>query len=378
MKILFISLMGGAPWGGSEELWHKVALEAIENGHSIGICVKEWPELHPKIKLLKEKGASVILRKENAQLKRFVRLFSFGLYKLGERYLKQIAEFNPNTILVSQGTTFEFFYSGSIFQLVQKLQKTYSIISQYNVENGWNQSAYIKDLVTKSENRWKNFYFVSERNLKVAERQLATKIEHSKVICNPININKVAICEWPVAKKIKLACLARYECSYKGQDILLETLAEPEFSNIDFTLNFFGSGPDKLHLQQLVSYYQLEKKVFIGSFVNDIDEVWREHHALVLPSISEGTPLSLQEAMLKGRTALVTDVGGNSTLIIDGETGFLAATASVNSLKEKLIELFNTPLDKLMVMGEAAFAKATKKIDLNASSKILEDLQSTI
>jgi glycosyltransferase involved in cell wall biosynthesis len=340
--------------------------------------VKDWPELSPKIKLLREKGATVILRKDNARLKRFVRLFSLGLFQLSERYLNQITAFNPDSILVSQGTTFEFFYSGSIFSLVQKIQKPYSVISQYNVENGWNQSEYIKNLVTKSENRWNHFYFVSERNLKVAERQLATKIEHSKVICNPININKVAICEWPTAPKIKLACVARYECSYKGQDILLETLAEPEFSAIDFTLNFFGHGPDKLHLQQLVGFYQLEKKVFIGSFANNIDEIWREHHALVLPSISEGTPLSLQEAMLKGRTALITDVGGNSTLVIDGETGFLAATASVNSLKEKLLELFNTPLDQLMVMGEKAFARANKEIDLNASSKILEDIQSQV
>ena len=56
-----------------------------------------------------------------------------------------------------------------------------------------------------------------------------------------------------------------------------------------------------------MSYYQQEKKVSIGSFVSDMDEVWQKHHALVLPSISEGTPLSLQEAILKGRTVLATD-----------------------------------------------------------------------
>ncbi len=53
---------------------------------------------------------------------------------------------------------------------------------------------------------------------------------------------------WPTNGVIQMACLARYECAFKGQDILLETLALPTFRNVNYQLKFFGKGPDNEHL----------------------------------------------------------------------------------------------------------------------------------
>ena len=50
---------------------------------------------------------------------------------------------------------------------------------------------------------------------------------------------------------------------------------------------------------------------------------------LVLPSRYEGLPLVLVDAMRCGRPAVVTDVGGNAELCVDGETGFVAPSATV-------------------------------------------------
>ncbi len=99
------------------------------------------------------------------------------------------------------------------------------------------------------------------------------------------------------------------------------------------------------------------------------------HHILVLPSIAEGTPLVIQEAMLKGRPILATDVGGNSKLVIDGETGLLAATASVSCLKEKLDQLFAMSLSELQLMGGRAFDRAKGMININSSKNILQDIE---
>jgi glycosyltransferase involved in cell wall biosynthesis len=57
--------------------------------------------------------------------------------------------------------------------------------------------------------------------------------------------------------------------------------------------------------------------------LNDIEKVWEHHHALVLPSRSEGLPLSLVEAMAAGRPVIVTDAGGNAELVEEGITGFV-------------------------------------------------------
>jgi len=57
---------------------------------------------------------------------------------------------------------------------------------------------------------------------------------------------------------------------------------------------------------------------------------------LVLPSRYEGLPLALVEAMWCGRPALVTDVGGNAELCLDGKTGFVAEAPVVSSVARAL------------------------------------------
>jgi glycosyltransferase involved in cell wall biosynthesis len=47
-------------------------------------------------------------------------------------------------------------------------------------------------------------------------------------------------------------------------------------------------------------------------------------------------PLSLVEALMCGRPALVTDVAGHAELITDGENGFVAEAASVRHIDEAL------------------------------------------
>ena len=70
------------------------------------------------------------------------------------------------------------------------------------------------------------------------------------------------------------------------------------------------------------------EKVTYGGFTEDVESIWASHHALVLPSRSEGLPLVVVEAMLCGRPAIVTDVAGNAELIQDGVSGFVAAAAA--------------------------------------------------
>ena len=57
---------------------------------------------------------------------------------------------------------------------------------------------------------------------------------------------------------------------------------------------------------------------------------------LVLPSRAEGLPLALVEAMMCGRPAIVTDVGGNGEVVRDGITGVIATSATVSALDSAL------------------------------------------
>lgn len=123
-----------------------------------------------------------------------------------------------------------------------------------------------------------------------------------------------------------MACVARLEPSAKGQDILFEILSESFWKTLPIQVNLYGSGNWEVGLRELAAYHQLECVRFHGH-VSRIVDIWNDNHLLVLPSRYEGTPLALIEAMWCGRPCVVTKVGGNSEICVDGETGFVAAAA---------------------------------------------------
>jgi glycosyltransferase involved in cell wall biosynthesis len=370
--------MEGSPWGGSEELWHQVAVKALEKGYEIQVCVKYWNDEPSKIIQLRNLGAKIIKRKppKTTLVRRITRKMFKELIKEG--YIKDIKKFSPDRILISQGATFDVFYNQALTDLLITYKVPFFLISQFNFEQGQILSGRLRNLVINLSELWKKFYFVSERNLTTAERQLAIKLPETCLIDNPVNIKNIGVSVWPENKTLHMACIARYDCAYKGQDILLHALSNIKYRHINLKLNMFGHGPDKEHLQRLVYYYNLQNKVTINDHISDIDHIWETHHILVLPSISEGTPLSLQECVLKGRPALVTNVGDCNKIIIDGISGFLACNASVDSLTLKLDQLFATSLNNLRAMGEKAYEMTREKINLNSPSIILSDIESAI
>jgi glycosyltransferase involved in cell wall biosynthesis len=57
--------------------------------------------------------------------------------------------------------------------------------------------------------------------------------------------------------------------------------------------------------------------------MGDLKSIWTDHHALIMPSRSEGLPLTIIEAMSLGRPVITTNAGGNKEIIQHGVTGFI-------------------------------------------------------
>ena len=92
-----------------------------------------------------------------------------------------------------------------------------------------------------------------------------------------------------------------------------------------------------------------------------------------MPSFKEGLPIALIEAMLSGRTAVVTDVGGNTEVIPDDSVAFIA-DAPTNQSFEKMLDIAWGKKDDWGEMGEKSFSVANAFFGDNPMDALLTEL----
>ena len=376
MKLLIISTMSGFPWGGSEELWFQTALEGVKKGYTVHAVVMENKPTHPNLSLLKNAGITVDIIKKTVQASLYKKIISKLLRrhftpKESNRFLF-IKNYCPDAIILSQGGTVDFINFPDLCFFLENSGTPFFIINQHNNESG-SFSAHQKKIIADIFSKALKVFFVANRNKDVLERQLAKKINNAEIIKNPLKIKNPEVLNWPEISLPHFAVVARLQVDFKGQDILLQTLSHQKWQNRKFIVNFFGTGLDDDYLNDLIKFYNLSDKVFIKGHAAQIEKIWDTHHVLILPSHSEGTPLSVVEAMVCGRPCLVTDVGDCATLIQHEQTGWVAATSSVEALDETLELLWNSQKE-WQKMGTKAAAFANEFVDIDAEKTLLKKI----
>jgi glycosyltransferase involved in cell wall biosynthesis len=332
MRVVFITTMTGYPWGGSEELWSQAAGRLAAAGHQLAAFTEIPPPHSPKFTSLAAKGIALNWRttpRWGVARVLWCRLTGTLPRQVEKEWL--LAQKTDLVVISQGGTTDGQDWMG--FCREQKLP--YVSIVQCNSDIAW-----VKDDVAAP---WaanylaaRAVYCVSRHNLELLEWQFGERLPNALVVWNPNNVAASDLLPWPAENgKVRLACVARLEPGAKGQDVLFKVLARPEWRARPIELNLYGAGPFENALRKMAERLQLTQVNFRGHVAN-VAEVWRDHHLLVLPSRQEGLPLSLIEAMSCGRPAVVTDVGGNAELCVDGETGFVASAAAVEPLGEAL------------------------------------------
>ena len=93
----------------------------------------------------------------------------------------------------------------------------------------------------------------------------------------------------------------------------------------------------------------------------------------MLPSRFEGLPLSLVEAMLCARPAVATNVAGNTEVIEDGETGFVAAAPTAGHLDEAMERAWRHRGD-WRSMGVEAARRIRRLVPPDPAGEFVEEL----
>ncbi|MEM9809039.1 MAG: glycosyltransferase family 4 protein [Cyanobacteria bacterium P01_D01_bin.56] len=114
-----------------------------------------------------------------------------------------------------------------------------------------------------------------------------------------------------------------------------------------------GDGPDLRKLQSLVKTEGITERVTFTGLRRDIPALLSLSDVVAIPSIFEGGPLTLLEAMNLAKPIVGTPVGFMPDLIEDGKSGFLVPCRNASQLAEKIIFLLQHP-QVAKTMGQQA------------------------
>jgi glycosyltransferase involved in cell wall biosynthesis len=137
-------------------------------------------------------------------------------------------------------------------------------------------------------------------------------------------------------------------------------------------VNLFGNGSSRTVLERLAKLFELRNVTF-GGYQENIEALWSTHHALILSSRIEGMPLALVEAMLCGRPAIVTDVGGNCEMIEDNINGFVAPAPTADLFDEALERAWQRRAE-WPALGRSAQLTARKLVPADPGGVMAEKL----
>lgn len=122
----------------------------------------------------------------------------------------------------------------------------------------------------------------------------------------------------------------------KHHDGLLDAfallLAAFPLQQANLRLAIVGDGPLLPALRERVAREAWGHQVWLPGARADVEQIMRGFSMFVLPSLSEGTPVTILEAMATGLPVVASRVGGVPQLVIDGQTGLLSDPADPHSL----------------------------------------------
>jgi len=336
-KIFYINNFTGVGLGGGEKHLITLAQSAKRLGYDVGVlCVP---------------GSSVETAFRNLGIEVFpVNLRGFNLVA-SILAVKQILKKNNVDIIHSHG-----FLSNNIGRLSAKLAKTSIVVSTVHCNPDSPLSfnpGFVKSIVQCVRNKVDNFtakftdvvVAVSEdikRGL-IEQGVPKEKIEviHNGILFKELNeaVKNSISFDLGIKRGEKIVgFLGRLEL-VKGIDYFIEAaeIVKSKFNNIKFVIA--GDGSIKEQLIKKVEEKSLTKDFIFTGYVESSLSLISKFDVFVLPSLSEGLNFSLVEALALSRAVVATNVGGNSEVVLDGETGLLVPPKDSRALADAIIYL---------------------------------------
>lgn len=125
----------------------------------------------------------------------------------------------------------------------------------------------------------------------------------------------------------------------KNHQIVIKALGESKRNDIHYFIA--GEGNQKDILMELAKQNNVEHNVHLLGHRNDINKLLHCADVFIHPSIREGLPVALMEAMACGVSCIVSNIRGNTDLIEDGKGGLLFEAQDSKKLAQYISSLLN-------------------------------------
>jgi glycosyltransferase involved in cell wall biosynthesis len=263
--------------------------------------------------------------------------------------------FRPDLLVVSIGDQDE---GVDWYEKCQMHHIPYLIVNQLTKEpEYWPIRREINDRVRDGYLNAARVFFTCKNNHQVMERRLNCKIPNAGIHYNPFHLDRNSFVPFPPTDNgLKIAIPANLARVHKGQHLAIELFHKKKWRERPIQLHLYGEGYDEKILKEMVKKYKLTSVFFHPSTPNLLT-IWRDNHAIFMPSFMEGLPLVLVGAMICARVPILTDIGAHREVVDDNINGFIAAKPTVEALDEALERAYQKS-----AMWEEMGQKAREKI----------------
>ena len=166
----------------------------------------------------------------------------------------------------------------------------------------------------------------------------------------------------------------------KGYDLLIQALYKIKEEHPNFCLKIAGDGPYRNMLENMIDKYYLRKNILILGELhyNDIPKFLLSIDLYIQPSISEGSPITLKEAMASSLPILASTAGGIPEIIEHNKTGILFENKNTLELEKGLKKIITMDKSVRTKMGLRARKSSLKRFNIEKTAETLNNIYNAI
>jgi glycosyltransferase involved in cell wall biosynthesis len=346
---------------GAEIFASQLANLLLEEGHEVHLV-----SLLRGTSVLPFKGKHIELNRPLAK-----RFFDWQGWK---QLAQEIKTFQPDVVQANAGDTLKYAVLSKLFFL-------------WKAPIVFRNANKVSDFITSKPKLWFNRFLVNRVDHVISVSELCRldfittySYNPAKTTTIPIGIetglvqHELAEDVKPIFKSGRVLLHAASFVPEKNHEGLLRILQRIVAVHKDVRLVLVGDGRLRSRVEEQLKEMELTNHVHVLGYRKDVMSLMRHAHAFVLPSLIEGLPGVILEAMYCRTPVVAYDVGGVSEVVKNGETGWLVEKGDENGFVKAVEEVLSCSPEGLKRITNQAYQQVVEQYDNKVIAKRFEEV----